>query len=193
VIRDRHLILVKHAMPQVDVETPAHKWRLHPEGVAAAGVVAERLVAARYTPERIVASLEPKATETGSIIAERLRVPFATVEGLHEHDRRTTGFLERKVFEARMRDLFAHPDAVEFGSESASAALARFTAAVDRVISENTGDGDVVIVTHGTVMSLFVARRSHVDATTLWTTLGLPSYIALELPNYRIVEVVATI
>jgi broad specificity phosphatase PhoE len=97
------------------------------------------------------------------------------------------------VFEARMHDLFAHPDQVVFGSESASAALTRFTAAVDRVISEDTGDGDVVIVTHGTVMSLFVAKRSHVDATSLWSTLGLPSYIALELPNYRIIEVVATI
>jgi broad specificity phosphatase PhoE len=193
VTRDRHLILVKHAMPQVDVETPAHEWRLHPEGVAAAGLLAERLVGARYTPERIVASLEPKATQTGSIMAERLRLPFATADGLHEHDRRAAGFLERKVFEARMRDLFAHPDQVVFGSESASAALIRFTAAVDRAISEDAGDGDVVIVTHGTVMSLFVAKRSHVDATSLWTTLGLPSYIALELPNYRIIEVVATI
>ena len=192
-IRDRHLILVKHAMPQVDVETPAHEWRLHPEGIAAASVLAERLTGARYTPERIVASLEPKATQTGSIIAERLHLPFATVDGLHEHDRRAAGFLERKVFEARMRDLFAHPDSVVFGSESASAALTRFTAAVDRAISEDTGDGDVVIVTHGTVMSLFVATRSHVDATALWTSLGLPSYIALELPNYRIIEVVPTI
>lgn len=192
-IRDRHLILVKHAMPQVDVETPAHQWRLHPEGVAAAGTLAERLQGARYTPTRIVASLEPKATQTGSIIAERLRLPFSTVDGLHEHDRRAAGFLERKVFEARMRDLFAHPDQVVFGSESASAALTRFTAAVDRVISENTGDGDVVIVTHGTVMSLFVAKRSHVDATELWAALGLPSYVALELPNYRIIEIVGTI
>src|SRR5438874_1627972 len=29
-----NLILVKHAMPQVDVETPAHEWRLGPVGVA---------------------------------------------------------------------------------------------------------------------------------------------------------------
>ena len=120
--RDRHLILVKHAMPQVDVETPAHEWRLHPEGEAAAVVLAERLVRARYTPERIVASTEPKATQTGSIMAGRLRLPFATADGLHEHDRRAAGFLERKVFEARMRDLFAHPDQVVFGSESASTA-----------------------------------------------------------------------
>src|SRR5688572_10151293 len=105
----RHLILVKHAMPQVDVETPAHQWRLRPEGVDGANAVADRLRSAHYRPTKVVASLEPKATETGSIIAKRLRLPFATVEGLHEHDRRTAGFLKADVFAARMRDLFEHP------------------------------------------------------------------------------------
>ena len=178
-------------MPQVDVETPAHEWRLRPEGVARASVLAERLRAAQYRPTKIVASLEPKATQTGSLIAKRLRLPFATVEGLHEHDRRATGFLHTDVFASRMRDLFAHPDAVVFGNESASAALARFAKAVDQVVSEETGD--VVVVSHGTVMSLFVASRARVDASELWAALGLPSYVSLELPNHRIVEIVAAI
>lgn len=178
-------------MPQVDVETPGHLWRLRPEGVAGASALAERLVFARYAPTRVVASLEPKATQTGSIIAERLRLPFATVDGLHEHDRRATGFLSSDVFAARMRDLFAHQDTVVFGNESGSAALARFAKAVDQIVGEETGD--VVVVSHGTVMSLFVASRAHVDASELWAVLGLPSYVSLELPNYRIVEIVATI
>jgi broad specificity phosphatase PhoE len=95
------------------------------------------------------------------------------------------------VFAARMRDLFAHPDAIVFGNESASAALARFAQAVDQVVSEESGD--VVVVSHGTVMSLFVASRARVNASELWAALGLPSYISLELPNYRIVEIVAAI
>ena len=178
-------------MPQVDVETPAHLWRLRPEGVAGARAVAERLVAANYAPSKVVASLEAKATETGSIIAKRLRLPFATVEGLHEHDRRAAGFLSSDVFAARMRDLFAYPDAVVFGNEAGSAALARFATAVDQIAGEETGD--VVVVSHGTVMSLFVASRAHVDASELWAVLGLPSYVSLELPNYRIVEIVGAI
>jgi broad specificity phosphatase PhoE len=177
-------------MPQVDFETPAHQWRLSPEGVAGAGALAERL-AARYAPTKIVASLEQKATQTGSIVAERLRLPFATAEGLHEHDRRAAGFLSSNVFAARMRELFARPDAIVFGNESGSAALARFAKAVDQVVSEETGD--VVIVSHGTVISLFVGSRAHVDASELWAVLGLPSYVSLELPNHRIIEVVATI
>jgi broad specificity phosphatase PhoE len=191
VTRDQHLILVKHAMPQVDVDTPAHQWRLRPEGAAAAGTLALRLLA-RYQPSKVVASVEPKATETGSIIAERLRLPFATAEGLHEHDRRAVGFLGREQFAARIHDLFARPDDVVFGNESASAALTRFAAAVDHVVVEDTG-GDVVVVSHGTVISLFVAKRADVDGEKLWATLGLPSYVSLELPNHRIVEIVATL
>jgi broad specificity phosphatase PhoE len=124
-------------------------------------------------------------------MAERLRLPFAMVEGLHEHDRRAVGFLGAETFAARMRDVFAHPDQVVFGTESASAALARFTRAVDGVVREETGD--VVIVSHGTVMSLFVASRARVDASELWATLGLPSYVSLELPSHRIIEIVPTI
>jgi broad specificity phosphatase PhoE len=178
-------------MPQVDVETPAHQWRLRAEGVAGANAVAERLRSAHYRPTKIVASVEPKAAETGSIIAKRLRLPFATADGLHEHDRRATGFLSTEVFAARMRDLFARPDAVVFGTESASSALARFAKAVDQVVSEETGD--IVVVSHGTVISLFIASRARVDATELWAVLGLPSYVSLELPNHRIVEVIAAI
>jgi broad specificity phosphatase PhoE len=193
VTRDRHLILVKHAMPQVDVDTPAHLWRLRPEGAAAAGTLALRILA-RYQPSKVVASVEPKATETGSIIAERLRLPFATAEGLHEHDRRGVGFLGRAKFAARIHDLFEQPDQVVFGSESATDALTRFATAVDRAIAEDaSGGGDVVVVSHGTVISLFVATRSDVDGENLWATLGLPSYVSLELPNHRIVEIVATL
>ena len=41
-------------MPQVDVETPAHEWRLGPVGVAGAGTIATTL-GKRYAPNRIVA------------------------------------------------------------------------------------------------------------------------------------------
>jgi broad specificity phosphatase PhoE len=150
--------------------------------------VAKRL--SGYSPSKVASSVEPKARETGAIIAEELGAPFATALGLHEHDRRTVGFLGTDEFAARMRDLFARPDTIAFGNEPAAAALTRFAAAVDRVVEGQTGD--VVIVSHGTVIALFVAERAQVDAAELWRSLGLPSYVALDLPDYRISQMVAT-
>ncbi len=90
-----------------------------------------------------------------------------------------------------MRDLFAQPDSAVFGSESASAALTRFTAAVGRITSDEPDD--VVIVSHGTVISLYVGARADVSAAELWATLGFPSYVTLELPSHRIIEIVAAL
>jgi broad specificity phosphatase PhoE len=168
---------------------PAHRWRIGAVGIAGAKAAARHL--AGYSPSRVVASLEPKARETGAIIAEELSAPFATALDLHEHDRRTVGFLAADEFAERMRDLFARPDSVAFGNESAVAALARFATAVDRVVSGSAGD--IVIVSHGTVIALFVAARAYVDAAELWGKLGLPSYVSLEIPAYRVAEVVTSV
>lgn len=46
-----------------------------------------------------------------------------------------------------------------------------------------------MVVAHGRVMSLFVARRNALDPYDLWERLGLPSFVVLDLPNYGIVEV----
>jgi broad specificity phosphatase PhoE len=173
----------------MDPSMPAHQWKLGAVGIAGAKELARSLSA--YSPTKVVASLEPKARETGAIVAGRLGVPFATALGLHEHDRRTVGFLGTDEFAARMRDLFARPEAVAFGNESAAAALARFATAVDRIVDEQTGN--IVIVSHGTVIALFVGARADVDAAALWARLGLPSYVALEVPGFRIEELVASL
>jgi broad specificity phosphatase PhoE len=49
---------------------------------------------------------------------------------------------------------------------------------------------DIAIVAHGTVISLLVASKCHIDAFDLWRRLGLPSYVVLETPSWRLVEVV---
>jgi broad specificity phosphatase PhoE len=49
---------------------------------------------------------------------------------------------------------------------------------------------DIAVVAHGTVISLLVASKCHIDAFDLWHRLGLPSYVVLETPSWRLVEVV---
>jgi len=185
----RRLVLVKHSLPDIDPAVPAPEWRLGEEGRRRCEPLARRL--ASYRPGVVVASEEPKAAETGEIVARRLDVPFATAPGLHEHERRGVGFLETAAFEAAVERIFARPDDLVFGEETARQAHDRFAAAIGRVLTDHPS-GDVVVVAHGTVISLFVARHAAVAPFDLWRRLGLPSFVVLAVPGFGLVTVVET-
>ena len=183
-----HLILVRHSLPEIDPGTPAAEWRLGEEGRRGSAQLAAQL--ATYRPRAVVTSVEPKAAETGAIVAERLDVRTATAAGLHEHERRGVGFLEPRAFETAIERMFAHPNDLSLGEETATQANRRFATAVDRVLGANPR-GDVVIVAHGTVISLFLAARAGVEPFPLWRRLGLPSYVVLSRPALELVSTVA--
>ena len=46
------------------------------------------------------------------------------------------------------------------------------------------------MVTHGTVLALYVAAVTGVDAIDLWRRLGLPSYVTLTRPDLTLVDIV---
>ena len=79
----RKLILVKHARPQVTDGVASHEWGLSDEGRAACGPLAEAI--RPHDPAVIVTSNEPKAQETGRLVADALGKPLETVPGLQEH------------------------------------------------------------------------------------------------------------
>ena len=182
------LVLVRHSQPEIVPDLPASQWRLSQVGRQRCKRLAEKL--AVYAPDVIVTSLEPKAVETGQIVARLLDRPFETAADLHEHDRRNVGFLgDRQQFEARVVDLFEQPGRLVLGSETADAAHARFADAVASVIAKHPGC-NVALVAHGTVMTLFVARAAGLEAAPFWKRLGLPAFVVLSLPEYTLLEVV---
>ena len=67
------------------------------------------------------------------------------------------------------------------GTETAEQSLARFSAAIDKVIE--AGQADNVVVTHGTVMTLYAAGVGGVEPKRLWRRLGTPSFVVLGLPD----------
>jgi broad specificity phosphatase PhoE len=177
----RTLLLVKHAPPRIDPLAPGPAWPLSEEGRALCPPLAEALRV--YAPGFVVASREAKAAETGLLVAKTLKVPFGTAPGLHEHDRRAVPFYpDRREFVARMRDMLARPAERLLGSESAAEAHARFQRAVAGVLERNP-EGNPVVVTHGTVIALFVARAAGTDPFPLWAGLKLPSFVALSWPD----------
>ena len=91
-------------------------------------------------------------------------------------------------FEAAVGRLFEQPGEPVLGTETANQALRRFTAAIDRIIE--AGHADNIVVTHGTVMSLYVASVAGIDPMDLWRRLDTPSFVVLGLPDLDVRSIV---
>lgn len=183
----RKLILIKHARPQVDDRVPSHDWPLSAQGRESCRPLA-RLVAP-HEPVVVVTSNEPKAAETGRIVGAELNVTVRTAPGLHEHDRANVPMMDSREFISTVALFFKDRGNLVLGLETADAALARFERALTDVVAAEP-EGNIAVVTHGTVLALFAAAHGAGDAFQLWRRLGLPSMIAFELPGYRPVETV---
>jgi len=181
----RHLILVKHARPQVDPAVSSEEWTLGADGREGAGRLAERLRGYHFA--RLFCSSEPKAAETAKVIGRALQRPVEEAHDLFEHDRRDVPHMETRQFISLVALLFKEPDRLVLGNETADEAYQRFGEAVDGLIEREPAD--VAVVTHGTVISLFAQHRAKEEPFGLWRRMGLPSFIALEIPTWRVVEV----
>jgi broad specificity phosphatase PhoE len=163
------LLLVRHSAPELDPSVPSEEWRLSEEGRRRCEPLAERI--ADYQPQMLVSSPEPKARETAELIAPSLGLEVQLDDGLRETARRTVGWLAREQIELGIKALIERPDQVVYGEESANAALARFEAAVAGLPDR------AVVVTHGTVISLYVAAKTGTDPFELWRSLELPDVV----------------
>ena len=172
-------------MPDLRADTPSAEWRLGETGRARAHELALHMDPG---DARVVfASREPKAVETADIMATAWGLEAQPVAGLHEHERPLPELMERAAYEQRIRDLFARPSDRVFGAESADEARRRFTLAVMRLVTSSPGD--VVAVTHGTVLTLFVAEATGVEPFAFWRRLDLPCAVTLSLPDLKLLAV----
>jgi broad specificity phosphatase PhoE len=181
------LILIRHSQSQPEPERPASQWSLTNEGRRRCIALAARL--ATYAPDVIVTSRERKASATGAFIAARMGRPIALADGLHEHQREHVGWLSNPAFEQAVAAFFTRPDDLVFGEETAGQAGIRFDAAVRDVIAAHPGQ-TVAIVSHGTVMTLFVAQHAGVAPLPFWKRLGMPAIVVMSLPDLRLLEVI---
>jgi broad specificity phosphatase PhoE len=186
VTTERLLILVKHSLPEIEPAVLSHRWHLSAEGRRRCGPLAEQL--ATYRPATVVASREPKATETAALVAQRLGLPYETVAGLEENDRTGFTYTSAAQYEAALAAFFARPTERVVGGGTARAAEERFTRAIEAVLRSSAG-GNVIVVAHGTVISLFVARHTGIEPFPFWRSLSLPSFVVHSLPDYRVLAV----
>ena len=184
------LILVKHSLPEIVSTLPASQWGLSEAGRLNCRALADSLAA--YHPDVVVASSEPKAAETGEIVASTLGRPLATIEELHEHDRDNVGFLSGEHFEAAIARFFENPQSLVLGRETADQAHQRFAAAIEAIVTRYPTE-TVAVVTHGTVIALFVARATGLDPFPFWKRLDTPAFVVLSLPDRKVLMVVESL
>lgn len=174
-------------MPEIEEDRPSRVWRLSDAGRASCGWLGDWLAAEGVT--HIVSSAEPKAAETAQLAAQRISLTAAVREDLHENDRTGLGYLGLSALHARMRAFFNEPGRAVIGAETANAAEARFSAAVRSAIAGARGES-LAIVTHGTVMSLFVARHNAIDPFAFWESLTLPAIVVLEGETFALARTI---
>jgi broad specificity phosphatase PhoE len=180
----KYLILVKHSVPEIETHRPANTWKLSEEGQLRTQWLAEQLET--FAPEVILSSNERKAKETAEILASHLGLYLQTLPDLHEHDRSNVPYLSHDAFQSSIRDFFQNPDELVFGRETANQAYTRFYRALHSILSEHRNK-TIVVVTHGTVIALFVSRLTGSSDLELWSALGLPSFVALDLESSTLI------
>ncbi len=185
-----HLILVKHSLPEIVPAIPAKKWRLSKEGQDRCKTLAGKIIP--YSPDVVIASLEPKAIETAQIIARQMDKSFRIFEGLHEHDRTGVEFMDREQFESQVHDLFEHPDQLVFGKETARQAQERFSNALISIVVKYSSQ-NIAVISHGTVITLFVEKVTGMEPFSFWKKLGLPSFVAFSLPDHKLLTIVESL
>jgi broad specificity phosphatase PhoE len=152
------LWFVRHAAVELELDRPASTWQLTEDGRAEAEAIAVRLAPVR----RVLSSPEPKALGTAEPLAVRSGVQIEVDPRLREVRR-----------EANLPDYGAHREAVRrylegelvAGWEPADDARARFAEVLE-------GLDDAAVVTHATVLSLFLGYGFE-----QWGRIALPDVI----------------
>ena len=168
----------------MDPSRPPSEWTLSEEGVRRCEGLASQLE--RFVPAAIFASPETKSIETARHIGLDLGTGFSVRERLREH-RRPATFLPQSEFHESIRRFFESPDSIVYGSESSDDVAMRIESEICHALADRP-DGNILMVTHGTAMSSFIARHVNADAYSVWKSLGLPAYIAFGLPSFDIVD-----
>jgi len=185
--RTINLLLVRHSQSKIETNLSANNWKLSDEGRLRCQGLASKIL--EYRPTTIFSSPEPKALETARLIANSQ--PITVLNDLREHERYTVPFTSTANFRMSVNRLFFKPDELVFGNETADQAYERFSRAIDKVIQRKSEFSNVLI-THGTVISLFVSGRIGLDPFDFWQKLEMPSLVVMNSKGSEVLDCFVT-
>ncbi len=174
------LILIKHSLPQIDEDEPANSWVLSPEGESRASKLAIAIAAMK--PASVHTSAEQKAMQTAEAITDITGLTLSMDPGFNEQHRENERFTSKDEFSRRIGEALRSPDELIYGSETVSSAVERFDKALHDA-EQYSQPGDMAVVSHGTIISAYVASRVDIDPAELWESLGLPGFVCVNWPD----------
>lgn len=181
----RYLILIRHSVPDIQPDLPANQWRLSAKGIERCAWLARQIDF--FHPDRLISSEETKAIETAKILAEKLAIPMEKSPGLQEHARTTVPYTSHADFEAKVAIFFNQSADLVFGEETAAQALDRISVTIHTILDRHPGE-TLALITHGTVMALFVTAHNKMIAFDYWKSLSLPAFTILDATTKKLVE-----
>lgn len=148
--------LITHPDVIIDPAVPIPTWPLSQRGrERMKGLLAQPWIGRIGS---VHCSSERKATDGAQILAEHLSMGCEVIEELGEIDRSSTGYLPPEEHRATVDLFFAHPGRSVRGWETADAAQRRIVRAMDAIIEADEGSGDIAVVWHGTVGTLYLCH-----------------------------------
>jgi broad specificity phosphatase PhoE len=172
----RRLYLVRHASPAIQPNVPSEQWTLSERGIEEARAIAD--IAKSWGLEAVYSSAEPKAQATALIIGDAIGQPVRVVEGAQEL-RFDRWIANADAFSEMIRDIFEQPAVSVHGAERASAAAARFAAAVALVAG---GPFPAAIVSHGRVLTAYLSQIAGLDEPfDVWRSIPMPGWACLDV------------
>ncbi len=166
--------LVRHGEPRQDATRPPWEWEL--SAGAAARVKALRRSGVLPAHALWVSSPEPKAASTAALLTD---TPVRLDDDLREAGR-DGELLATDAFLGRVLESFADLDSPAApGWEPLRAAQARMVAVAERAVAE-AGGRDVVLVGHGTAMTMLVTALTNTPPDVRgWQRMLLPDHCCL--------------
>ncbi len=147
-----YALYVTHPEVVIDPNVPTPRWGLSSIGRSRAERFANHPLVNDLT--RLVSSTETKALELAAILAGRCKAPVDSGDKFDENDRRNTGFVPATRFEALADALFAHPDELAEGWETARDAQRRVVAGFNEVLAGHDATKPIGFAGHGAVGTL---------------------------------------
>ncbi|MCB0997316.1 MAG: histidine phosphatase family protein [Acidimicrobiales bacterium] len=170
---------ITHRNVTIDPSIPVPEWGLSNEGRRRAHAMLDQ---PRTTSiARIVSSTETKAVETAEILATHLGLVVEVRPGIGENDRSATGFVPPKEFEALADAFFANPHASVQGWERAIDAQQRIAHGLEDLLASNEGDGDIAVIGHGGVGTLWYCHLTGVPIDRDHDQPGQGHYYTIDL------------